>query len=239
MRAVEGADPPQAPEHVRDIRAEHPAIRVQLVQDDVAEVLEELHPLGVVGKDPGVEHVRVRDDDVPRAADRGAHRRRRIAVVGVGLELDVDVGREPLELGELILRERLRRKDVERARRGVLRDRVDDREVVAKCFAARGGGHDDGVLSGVCRLERLRLVRVERGDAAPPQGRGDPAVEPVRQLRVGGGLRGQALPARDHLLEVVVAGEAVEDLLQADARGEPNSRSHRAARYGTPVLTSR
>jgi len=100
---------------------------VELVEHDVAQVLEELHPLRVMRKDPGVEHVRVRDDDVTGAADRGAHRGRRVAVVRVGLEVDVDVLREPLELRELVLSERLRGEDVERARRRVLGDRVDDR----------------------------------------------------------------------------------------------------------------
>jgi hypothetical protein len=105
---------------------------VQLVEDDVLEVLEQLHPLRVVGEDPGVEHVGICDDDVARGADRGARLRWRVAVVGEGLELDLHLGREPLELRELVLRERLRREEVERAGRRVLRDRVEDRQVVAE-----------------------------------------------------------------------------------------------------------
>jgi hypothetical protein len=64
---------------------------------------------------------------VAGTADRGAYLGRRVAVVRVGLELDVDVGGEPLQLRELVLREGLGREQVERARRWILRDRVDDR----------------------------------------------------------------------------------------------------------------
>ena len=184
VRPVEGADPPQTTEHVRHVRAEHATIRVELVEDDIAEVLEQLHPLRVVGKDPGVEHVGVRDDHMARAADRGADRGRRVAVVRVGLELDVDVHGEPFELGQLVLGERLRREEVERAHRGVFCDRVDDGEVVAERLAARGRRDDDRVLSGVRGLEGLGLVRVERFDPAPAERRDDAPVEPAREFGV-------------------------------------------------------
>ena len=45
------ADAPQAPEHVRDVAAEDAAVGVQLVDDDVAQVLEQLGPLRVVRQD--------------------------------------------------------------------------------------------------------------------------------------------------------------------------------------------
>src|SRR2546430_3380194 len=111
-----------------------------------------------MGKDAGVEHVRVRDYDMAGAADGRAYRGRRVAVVRVRLEIDVDVLREAHELGELILGERLRREDVERAGRRVLGDRVDDREVVAEGLPAGGRRNDDGVFSGVGALERVGLV---------------------------------------------------------------------------------
>ena len=239
VRSVEGADPSQTAQHVRDVRSENAAIRVQLVEHNVAEVLEELHPLGVVGEDARVEHVRVRDDDVSSAANRRAHRGRGVAVVRVGLEIDIDILRESLKLGELILGERLRREDVERAGRRILRDRVDDRKVVAEGLAARGRGDDDGVLSGVGGLERVGLVGVEREDPAPPERRRDAAVEPGGVLRVARASRRNAFPPRDHLAEVRVARERVEDLLEAYSRWKSNGRSHASGRYGTGVLTSR
>ena len=65
-----GAQPEEPPDDVRDVAAEHAAVRVELVDDDDPELLEQLEPLGVVGEDRRVEHVRVRDDDLAGAADR-------------------------------------------------------------------------------------------------------------------------------------------------------------------------
>src|SRR5438034_1626996 len=228
MRAIELADAPQPAQHVRYMTAEDAAIRVQLVEHDKTQVLEQLHPLRVMGEDPGVEHVRVRDDDVTRTADRRAHRGRRVAVVRVGLELDVDVRGLALELRELVLRERLRREDVERARAWVLRDRVEDRQVVAKRFTRGRRRYDDGVTSRMRRLERRGLVRIELVDAAPTQGRGDASLEPFGERRIARRARGHALPPRDQLLELAVGGERVEDLLEARPGREPNGRSHKA-----------
>ena len=64
--AVVAADASQATDHVRHVAAEQPAVRVQLVDDDVLQVLEQLEPLGVVGEDRRVEHVRVGDHHLAR-----------------------------------------------------------------------------------------------------------------------------------------------------------------------------
>ncbi len=71
-----------------------------------------------------------------------------------------------VQLGELILRERLGRKQIQRARRRVLQDRVEDRRVVAERLARRGRRDRDDVPAGEHVLERFRLVRVELLDAA-------------------------------------------------------------------------
>ena len=81
VRAVVAAQPEQPPQDVGDVAAEHAAVRVQLVDDDDPQLLEELEPLGVVGQDRRVEHVRVRDDDLPGGPDRRPDRRGRVAVV--------------------------------------------------------------------------------------------------------------------------------------------------------------
>ena len=82
VAAVVGADPEQSPEHVRDVPAEHAAIGVQLVDDDVAQLLEQQEPLGVVGQDRRAQHVRVGRHDLARAPDGRPDRRRRVPVVG-------------------------------------------------------------------------------------------------------------------------------------------------------------
>ena len=84
--AVVGADAPQAPDDVRHVAAEQAAVRVQLVDDDVLQVLEELEPLRVVGKDRRVEHVGVGDDDLAGGAHDAPDVGRRVAVVGVRLQ---------------------------------------------------------------------------------------------------------------------------------------------------------
>jgi hypothetical protein len=51
LRAVVLAQPQQPAEHVGHMRAEDAAVGVRLVDDDVAQLLEQLEPLGVMGKD--------------------------------------------------------------------------------------------------------------------------------------------------------------------------------------------
>ena len=73
-----------------------------------------------------------------------------------------------LQLGELILRERLGRKEIQRAARRILQDRVEDRRVVAERLARRGRRDDDDVPAGERVLDRFGLMRVELIDAARP-----------------------------------------------------------------------
>jgi hypothetical protein len=54
---VERADALEPAQHVGHVRAEHAAVGVDLVDDDVLQVLEELRPLGVVRQDRLVQHV--------------------------------------------------------------------------------------------------------------------------------------------------------------------------------------
>ena len=58
------------------------AIIMQLVDDDVAQVLEALRPLGVMRQDAAVQHVGIGQHDVGALADRLAGILRRVAVVG-------------------------------------------------------------------------------------------------------------------------------------------------------------
>ena len=123
-----------------------------------------------------MEHVRVREDDVRPLADLPAPLGRRVAVV--------DRRPQPLqpELGErarLILRERLRRIEVERPRLRIARDRVEDRQVEGERLPRRRAGRDDDVLAALRRLPRLGLVAVERGDPVRDERGGDARIEVV------------------------------------------------------------
>ena len=128
VAAVVGADPEQPAQDVGDVAAEHAAVGVQLVDDDVAELLEQLEPLGVVGQDRRVEHVRVGDHDLAGRPDRRADRRRRVAVVGRGRDRQPGRRRQLAELGHLVLAERLGREQEQRPRGRVVGDGLQDRQ---------------------------------------------------------------------------------------------------------------
>ena len=83
IRSVVPADALQPPQHVGEVAAEHAAIRVQLVDDDELEVLEQLRPARMVRQDARVHHVGIAEHDVRARADGAARVLRRVAVVGV------------------------------------------------------------------------------------------------------------------------------------------------------------
>ena len=159
------------------MRAEDAAVHVRLVHDDVAEVREQVAPAVVMRQDADVQHVRVREDEVRPAADLPAALARRVAVVDRG------AGTRQLEGGErarLILRQRFRRVEVERAQLRVARDRVEDGQVEGERLSRRCSRRDDDVLAALCGVPRLALVRVERVER---QGFADARVEVVGERR--------------------------------------------------------
>ena len=81
LRAVDERRAAQPPEDVGDVGAEDAPVDVRLVDDDVAEVLEDVPPAVVVREDAHVEHVRVREDDVRPLADLPAALGLGVAVV--------------------------------------------------------------------------------------------------------------------------------------------------------------
>ena len=107
------AQPSQPPQHVRDVAAEEPAQRVQLVDHDVAQPHEERRPLlRATGRMPDVQHLGVGEQHVrvgacPRRARRARCRRRR--------STRRSSGTQPLaQRAELVLRERLGGEDEQR-----------------------------------------------------------------------------------------------------------------------------
>ena len=125
---------------------------------------------------------------------------RRVAVVGEG----ADVGAERLdhraELGELVLRERLRREQVECPRVGVLQDAVEDGQVVAERLARGGGGHDHDVPSGLDELVGLALVAVEPAVAPSGEGLAQARVERLGKADDVGRLRREVTQGGQHRL---------------------------------------
>ena len=191
MAPVVGADPEQPAQDVGDMAAEDASVRVQLVDDDVAQLLEQQEPLGVVGEDRRVEHVRVGGDDLAGAPDGRPDGRRRVAVVGRGRDLQSGGARQLAELGDLVLAECLGREQQECPRGRIVRDGLQDRHGVAQRLARGGRGHHDQVLAGMRRLDRLRLVAVRSLDAATREAGHDPRIEPCRECAECGGMRWQ------------------------------------------------
>ena len=144
-------------------------VGVQLIDDDVAEVGEQLYPACVMWQDAGVEHVGIGDDDVAGLADGLPCAYWCVAVVGVGLEVDLQLADQTVKLGQLILRQRLRRKKVERPRLGVAEHRLQDGQVVAGGLPGRGRGDHHEILARQGERSGLRLVRVQPADPSRRQ----------------------------------------------------------------------
>jgi hypothetical protein len=85
LAAVVRHEAAQPAQHHRDVRAEHAARDVRLVDDDQRKPQEEVGPARVIRQDRGVQHVGVRHDQVRVAADQRALGLRRVAVVHRGL----------------------------------------------------------------------------------------------------------------------------------------------------------
>jgi hypothetical protein len=152
------------------VRPEDAAVDVRLVDDDVAEVREDVAPAVVVWEHADMEHVRVGQDEVRPLADLPAPLRLGVSVV--------DRGTDPLraklaERADLVLRERLRRVEVERPQLGLDRERGQHRQVEREALPARGSRCDRNVLAALGRLPGRGLVRVEPVDAT--------RSEPLRQ----------------------------------------------------------
>ncbi len=162
--AVHACHASQPPQHVADVRAEDAAVHVRLVDDDVAEVVEHVSPEVVAREHADVEHVRVREDEVRPLADLPPLLVRCVAVVDRRLHLR---DRERCEGARLVLRERLRRIEVDRAALRVGGERIEDRQVERERLAGRGSGRDDHVVAGARRRPGLGLVRVQLVDALP------------------------------------------------------------------------
>ena len=134
-----GTDASKPAEHVRQMAAEDAAIGMELVDDDVPEVLEQLRPSRMVRQDARMNHVRVREHHVRPSANRPTRILRRIAVVredaDTRLARALEDRRQLVQLGELVLGERLGGKQVHRSGRRISEDGIQDRHVVAERLA--------------------------------------------------------------------------------------------------------
>ena len=153
---VPRAHPPQPPQHLGHVAAEHPAVVVALVDHDVAQPAQERRPARVLRQQGVGEHVRigvhvarVRPGPVP-VLPRG------VPVEGCGPH--PGKGEAP-DGRQLIPRQRLGRREVERARRRLLQQAAEQRQQVAERLPGRGTGREHHVTAGPSRLRRRDLVQ--------------------------------------------------------------------------------
>ena len=175
-RAIVPTDAMQPAHEIGDVAAEHAAVRVELVDDHITQIFEELGPSWVMRQDARMQHVGIGQDQIGASAHGTARILRRIAVVREHPELGQRF-RQLFQLRELILRERLRRKQIQDPRVAVVEQTLERRQVVAEGLAGgRRRDHDD-VLAARDRLPGARLVSVELLDAAGAQRLGEASVQ--------------------------------------------------------------
>lgn len=168
-RPVVPGHPLQPPQQQRHVRAEHPAVPVTLVDDHVRQLPEQPRPPGVRSEDPPVQHVRVREDPPGVCADPVPLRHRRVPVVRRRPHaVDLQLRHGP----QLVRPQRLRRRQVQRARLLVRQQVGQHGQLVGQRLPRRRTGGDDDVAALVrerCRLDLMcpRLVHAglaQRGD---------------------------------------------------------------------------
>jgi hypothetical protein len=143
---------------------------------------------------------------------------------GEGADVGPDLLDHAVELGELVLGERLGREQVESARVGVLQDPVENRQVVAERLARRRGRHDDHVLATRHAGEGFGLVAVEPFVASPGQGVAQLRMQLVgklhdaRRLRRKMPQRGQHGLAAQRLLDLQALQDREQGRLAVGAR---------------------
>lgn len=194
--AVEGADPLQPAQHVGDMAAEHAAVGVHLIDHHIAQVFEELRPLGVMRQDRLVQHVRVGHHDVAMQADRLARIAGGVAVEGEGLHPQVAGAVEFQQLGHLVLGQRLGREQVQRLGLA-LHGGADHRQGVAQRLAAGGGGDDGHVFAPLGGIPCFGLVAVQLLDAPRLQRGGQRGRHIGRDRRVAAFAAGNREAAGD------------------------------------------
>ena len=131
----------------------------------------------------------------------------------------VEALREIVQLGELVLRERLGGEEVERARIGIFEDGVQDRQVVAERFAGCRGRDDHEVFSRARKFGCGGLMRIELVDSLGAIGSGKFRANPRghgAELRFA---RGDVLDRGEDFVGAVACRERVQHLLDGGKCG--------------------
>ena len=114
MTSVEIAQTDQAAEYIGQIGSEDAAVGMDFVNDDIFQVFKELDPLGVMGKNAGMQHIGIGDHNMACLPDRFACSTGRIPVVRVGLDIRTGELNEIIEFIDLVRGKRLGREQIQR-----------------------------------------------------------------------------------------------------------------------------
>ena len=127
-----------------------------------------------------MEHVRIRDHDLPGRADRGSDGVGSVAVVRGRVDVQPGGAAQLAQLRDLVLAQGLGGEQVQRACGGVDRESLQRWHEVAQGLARCGGRHHDDVFAGPDGFDGLRLVAVERRDAATLEAGPESGIQPLR-----------------------------------------------------------
>ena len=208
--AVHRAHPPQPAQHVGDVRPEHAAVVVALVDDDVLQRPEQPRPPVVRGEQRPVEHVGVGEDVLAEVARPVPLLARAVAVV----RREPYVEAQRRQAGELVVGERLGRGEVEHRRSALAAgpagraDRRQRRQLVGQRLARRRARRDDHVVAGVGRVGRHHLVPPRPRHALGGVRPADVVGHPLRPVLVHRLASGQHLQVAQPLLPSGHAGQS-------------------------------
>ena len=201
LASVKFANPGKPPEEVRHVASENASIRVQFVQYDEFQVLEQPGPLRMMRQNPLVKHVRIAEDDFASRSHGRPRILRRVAVIRVDACLFVRAQSvRPLhEVVELIVGQGLRRIEVQCPRFRVLQDPREHRQVVAQRLPRSRRRNDRNVPAVSRQLERLSLMGIQLVYT--------PRVENLLQARIERGWKVNKL--RFARRNAVIAGNGI------------------------------
>ena len=204
LPAVKPGDAPEPAQHVRQVTAENAPVGVQLIDDDILQVLEQARPFRVMRQDARVQHVGIRENDVPVLADGSPRVGRRIAVIREYAKSISQFVPQVLQLRQLVLGQRFGGKDIQRAGIGILEHGIQDGKVVAERFAGRRRSHYHRVVTAMHHFRCFRLVRVKLLNALGVIGLRQFRPDPVRHRRPLSFPRGKAMNGRDYFIGRIV-----------------------------------
>ena len=164
----------------------------------------------MVRQDPGVQHVRVGQDDIGPLPDGPPRVLRRVPIISERAQVGPHLLDDPVQFFQLIFRERLGREQVHRPRARFRREPVQHRQVITKRFPARRRRDDHDVRARGDAFIRFRLMRIRPRNAARPQHVPQLRIQRRRKLAVLGRARGRPLNGPDGA--VVIQRHAFEFL---------------------------